>query len=96
MCTTAAHYAHNDAARNRRLAESMFGRYSQRYVCAAWTIPAEGCCSKPVDLPGGDDLATMAAMVERLRAAGEYRSVNLYDRVNGRHVTRADVASVRA
>ena len=79
------------AASNKRAAEARFGRYATRYAVGMWSKPAAGCCSEPVDGLPFNDLFDAARYVEAVRASGDYASVCLYDRVEGRAVTQGDV-----
>lgn len=83
------------AEQNRRIAERSYGRYAQRYTTSLESIPARGCCVEYFQGAGSNDLLYAAEYVEAVRAGGQYASVTLYDRVEGRHVIAADVRRVR-
>lgn len=80
---------------NRRQAERNFGKYAQRYVTSLESIPAKGCCVEYFSGAGSNDLIYAAEYVAAVRAGGQYRSVSLFDRVTGKHVTAGDVRRVR-
>jgi len=79
-------------AENKRLAEGRFGRYSARYVTSMEDLTAPATYYQGTVT---NDLIRAAEYVEAVRAGGQYKSVTLYDRVEGRHVTAADVRRVR-
>lgn len=82
-------------AENRRLAERSYGKYAQRYTTSLESIPAHGCCVEYFQGAGSNDLIRSAEYVDAVRAGGQYKSVTLYDRIEGRQVTAADVRRVR-
>lgn len=79
------------AAANKRAAESVYGRYATRYVTSMLdrndsTVAYQGTVT--------NDLLDAAAYVASVRKRNVYGAVMLYDRVEGRHVTRGDIRKV--
>lgn len=81
------------AADNTRAAEDRFGRYSRRYEVGM--VDRSDATVFYDGLTTSDLLAAMA-YVESVRRSRSYGAVTLYDRVEGRAVTRGDVWRLRA
>ena len=78
---------------NQRAAEASFGRYAQRYVTSLEDATAPATYYQGA---GSNDLLRSVEYVTAVREGGAYKSVNLYDRVEGRHVTLGDIRKLRA